>query len=1065
LSTYEIESSGLSDYDVAFREIALMASRSSFLRFRDFVGVAITLICAIVLLGCRNTLAAEPNPPADPFERVIAPLFVKHCLTCHNPSDAKGGLDLTSRASLLTGGDSGPAISPGAPNDSYLLDRATKGEMPPPGKGTRLTAAETAQLAKWIKDGAAWPRERTLSPFEFTTELRGGLDWWSLQPLSRPKIPTVRRNDWVRNPIDAFVLEKLEQKNLSPAADAERVVWLRRATFDLWGLPPTPEEIDAFVADTSSDAYEKAVDRLLASPHYGERWGRHWLDVVRFGESQGFEYDRIRDHAWRYRDYVIQSLNADKPYTQFIREQIAGDVLEPVTPAGMVASGMLVAGPWDQAGNKAQKSGVMRMRVHEDELEDTLSVVAQTFLGLTLNCARCHDHKFDAISQRDYYRVKAVFEGIQFGEDRPLLTPTEQQERNKQLAEANGRIRQTEARLGQLDAAVRQRAIDLRSAAKTETPTTNGSPFDLRPFARWTFDADASDSVGTLHGTLEGGAAISKGRLILNGKKALVRTVPLPREIGAKTLEVWVAPANLEQRGGGVMTLQSREGKTFDSLVFAERQPKKWLAGSDFHRRTRDLVGAPDETATPGELVHLAIVYHASHNIQVYRNGQPYGEAYAPANPSPQTFAAIESEIVFGLRHTGAGNGFFAGEVDEARLYDRALSSEEVAASFRASPTNITPAELQAAASVEQRQERAQLTEELRTQKTALQAIPPLSMTYGAASHQPEPTYLLKRGDVEQPAEQVTAGALSAVKTPSPEFSLSPEAPESLRRTRFADWLTNPDNPLTARVMVNRVWHYHFGRGIVASPNDFGFNGDRPTHPELLDWLARDFIEQGWSLKRLHRLIMLSSTYRQSSQLNPSAAEQDAENRLLWRFAPRRLEAEAVRDAMLLASGELNPAMGGPSFRPFDVRNFNANVYTITDPTGPEFNRRTVYRINVNAAKSPLLETLDCPDPTVKTPRRSVTTTPLQALGLMNNSFVLRQASKLATRVERETPAGEIRNAEQSLEWQLIRAYRLTLGRAPRPAELTAMSQLARDHGLPTACWTLLNATEFMYVE
>lgn len=808
-----------------------------------------TLACASLHLAAAEIWAADLNPSAAKvqFESSMAPLFVKHCLSCHNASEAKGGLDLTSREGLLKGGDSGPAISIVKSEKSYLLERVTKGEMPPPGKGARLTAQQTTQLAAWIKAGAVWPNDRILSPFEFTTELRGGLDWWSLQPLSRPKIPVVRHQDRVRNPIDAFVLDKLEKKGLSIAEEAGRVVWLRRATFDLWGLPPTPEEIDGFAADRSADAYEKVVDHLLASPHYGERWGRHWLDVVRFGESQGFEYDRIREHAWRYRDYVIQSLNDDKPYSQFIREQIAGDVLEPVTLAGMVASGMLVAGPWDQAGSKAQKSVTMRMRVHEDELEDTLGVVAQTFLGLTLNCARCHDHKFDAISQRDYYRVKAVFDGVEFGEDRPLLTPAERKERGQSLAEINRRVKETETRLAQLEAAVRQRAIELRR--------------------------------------------------------------------------------------------------------------------------------------------------------------------------------------------------------------------------FRAGPMNISPAELQAASSEEQRQEKSRLTEELRRLQAALQSIPPVPMTYGAASRQPGPTFLLKRGDVEQPGEQVTAGGLSAVKPPTPEFDLSPEASESQRRIKFADWLASADNPLTARVMVNRVWHYHFGRGIVGSPNDFGFNGDRPTHPELLDWLAREFIEQGWSLKRLHRLIMLSSTYQQSSRFNPLAVEQDAEDRLLWRFAPRRLEAEAVRDAMLLVSGELNPTMGGPSFRPFDVRNFNANVYTITDPIGPEFNRRTVYRINVNAAKSPLLEALDCPDPTVKTPRRSITTTPLQALGLMNNSFVLRQANKLAQRIERETPAAVASTPEKTLSWQLDRAYRLTLGRPPRPAELTAMTQLARDHGLPTACWTLLNATEFMYVE
>jgi hypothetical protein len=597
-----------------------------------------------------------------------------------------------------------------------------------------------------------------LSPtFAAAAEPDAKADWWSLRKLTRPEPPAVKLKAWVRNPIDAFVLAALEARGLQPAAAADKATLLRRVTFDLIGLPPTPEEIDAFLKDDSPDAYAKVVDRLLASPHYGERWARHWLDVARFSESQGFEYDRIRDHAWRYRDYVVESFNEDKSYPQFVKEQIAGDMIEPVGPNGIIATGFLTAGPWDEAGN-GSVSKPLKARIREEELEDIIGTVGQTFMGLTVNCARCHNHKFDPIEQKDYYRFKAVFEGVRYG-NRPISTP---------------------------------------------------KPMQLPPLA--------------------------------------------------------------------------------------------WCA---------------------------------------------------------------------------------------------------------------------------------------------VPSVPP-------------PTFLLRRGDVDKPGEQVVAGGLSAIKAPAPDFGLAADAPEGTRRLKLAEWLTNSDNPLPARVMVNRIWHYHFGRGIVASPNDFGFNGERPTHPELLDWLASEFIARGWSVKKLHKLLVTSATYQQSSAYNAKAAEQDADDRYLWRFAPRRLEGEAVRDAMLSVSGQLNPQVGGPSFRPFTVTVFNSAFYTLTDSPDPEQNRRTLYRINVESAKSPLLEAFDCPDPSTKTPRRAVTTTPLQALTLMNNSFVLRQARCFGDRVRKE--------AGNDADAQVRRAYLLAFGRPPTKDEMERAAPLAKKYGPEMLCWVLLNSSEFLYL-
>ena len=565
---------------------------------------------------------------------------------------------------------------------------------------------------------------------------------WALQPL-------VEANRELT--LDDFITARLAQEGLALSTEADRPTLLRRLNFDLIGLPPSPEEIDAFVNDTSPKAFEMAVDRLLASPHYGERWGRHWLDVVRYTESNGFEFDRLRPNAWHYRDYVIKSFNDDKPYDRFVKEQIAGDVLEPVTSEGIVAASLLVCGPWD-ASSAIQTNPTQKLIAREDELEDMVAAVEQTFLGLTVNCARCHDHKFDAISQMEYYRIKSVFEGVKHGE-------------------------------------------------------------------------------------------------------------------------------------------------------------------------------------------------------------------------------------------RAAGN---------------------------------------------------------------------IPASYVGTRVEPEPTRLFKRGEVTSPQEVVTPGALAAVAGLNPDFEMPSNAPEAQRRLKFADWLGDPRNPLTARVMVNRAWQYHFGQGLVTTPNDLGVNGGRPSHPELLDWLAVKFIQSGWSVKALHRLIINSATYRQGSDGNDKAASLDADNLLLWRYNPRRLEGEALRDAMLAVSGQLNPAMGGPSFQPFTITEFNAAFYHLFDRGGPEFNRRTVYRVNVNSGKDPLLDAFDCPDPSVKTPRRGMTTTPLQALELMNNSFVLRQARMLGER--------SLVTCNHDVSAAIPMIYRLALGRRPTAEEALRAEKVAQERGPTSLCWALLNSTEFVYV-
>jgi hypothetical protein len=907
--------------------------------------------------------------------------------------------------------------------------------MPP--KGPRLSGAEVDRLRAWIDAGASWPPDAAAPAVRSRH--------WSLQPLPSStavlaSVPPAAPAGVA--PIDAFILAGLARQGLALAPPADRVTLIRRLSFDLTGLPPSPAAMDAFLADRSPRAYEDLVERLLASPHYGERWGRHWLDVVRYTESQGFEYDKLRPNAWHYRDYVIRSFNEDKPYDRFMREQIAGDVLEPVTSEGIVGASLLVCGPWDEAGS-SQANLLQRSLTREEEMEDLVGTVGQTFLGLTLNCARCHSHKFDPIPLEEYYRVRSVFDGVKHGE-RSVLSADEARRVEERKAALERELAAAQAVAARLEAEGGRRA-----AARRQPGTELPGP---APAFLWSFTGGRQALPA---GELQGGAVVSGGRLRLPTAGAFFQSAPLDRGIREKTLEAWVALDTLDQGGGAAISIEDETGRTFDAVVYGERQPRKWMAGSSGFQRTRDLA-APVETAPAGTLLHVAVVYRADHTIAVYRNGQPYGEPYKAG--SLPTYVAGQSRVLLGMRHTGGGRPFLTGEIQQAALHDRALEPHEVAASFRAAGLHVSRGEALASLTAAERSERAAALARMETLRGELKAIPAGAVSYAGRRQAPPPARVLLRGDLRSPGPVVAPAGLALIREPGPDFGLAPDAPEAQRRLQFAAWLSDPRHPLPARVMANRIWQFHFGQGLVATPNDFGTAGARPTHPALLDWLAATFIEDGWSVKALHRRIVNSATYRQSAtptSLAPAAAR-DADNTLLWRFPPRRLEAEAVRDAILAASGQLNPAVGGPSFQPFEILKFPANTYQPVDKIGPEYNRRTVYRMNVNSGKEPLLDTFDCPDPSVKTPRRGVTTTPLQALALMNNAFVQRQAGHLAARAAREAggdPAGAVRLA-----------HRLTLGREPTPQETRRALAAARERSLTNVCWVLLNSTEFLYV-
>lgn len=733
------------------------------------------------------------------FDKRIQPVLVRRCLACHGPDQQKGGLRLDLKSTFMKGGKNGPIIDTDHPDQSPMLQRIQSQDpnvrMPP--EGTSLSEEERWFLQTWVGQGASWPSDADNESILYRH--------WAYQDVATPTPPAGRENGRVNNPIDLFIQHRLEQQGLLLNPPADKRTLIRRMALDLTGLPPTWETVQAFEKNSSPSAMDQTIDRLLHSPHYGERWGRHWLDVARFNESQGYERDKHRPNAWRYRDYVIRSFNQNKPYDQFVKEQIAGDLLEPLTPDGIIATGFLVAGPWDEVGVN-QVNRISRKQVREDELEEMIGTLGQTFLATTIHCARCHSHKFDPIPLKDYYRIKAALEGAHHG-DRPILTTEE----------------------------------------------------------RWEYDT---------------------------------------------------ARAKLESEWNALKTKRTSEKKEKDATLSASIKT--------LEQKLKDL-----------------------------------------DNQLPKTYAANPRE--------------------------------------------------------------------------------------------PELTHVLARGDVQQALEPVSAGGLSMLRQLDDDFGLGPEAKESSRRRALAEWVTDPANPLLARVMVNRIWHYHFGRGLVTTPNDFGQLGARPSHPELLDWLATEFIRSGWDIKHMHRLIMSSATYQQSSAPDASSLEQDAENRWLWRFSPRRVEGEIARDAMLLASGEINFDMEGPGYKPYTLKVNNSHFYTWADHLGATYNRRSVYRTHVQSANDPLMDSMDCPRPSDLMPHRSITTTPLQALTLMNNSVVLRQASNMAQDLEKRWP----KNPPMAIQT----AFQRTLQRNPTDKELSEHQTLAAEHGLPQVCWVLLNSSEFLYMQ
>ena len=1369
------------------------------------------LSLAILLPICSTGFSDETSKRQrlEFFEANIRPVLVKHCYECHAGDSKKvqGRLLLDSRQGLLKGGESGPAIVPSNPKESLLISAMKHNalEMPPKGK---LPDSVIADFEKWISDGAIDPRDAPpagdlaqATAWEVTYAARR--EWWSFQPPVKPKEPVVIDRAWSSHPIDRFLLAAMENQGLKPAKPANKRTLLRRLSFVLTGLPPTPDEIQSFISDDSETAYEKTVDRLLESPRFGERWARHWMDLVRYCESHGSQSDPELANAYRYRNYLIRAFNDDVPYDQFVREQIAGDLLSQprwnmeeqinesaIGPAHlrMVELGFI---PIDALGDQVKV------------VDNQIDVYSKAFLGLTVSCARCHHHKFDPISQEDFYALYGIFASCRpthvvidspnlLNTNRDALARVKQSIRT-QLAQSwlesvktfGTRLQhgmQQAARVADLNSRLANTAraiIEINTRAKTlvlerrrdpvhcdpiiELPQT--LPTLPVPFARWSFEGNTRDSIGDHHGELLDGAIIRDGRLILNGINAHMETVPLDRDIRDKTFETWVSLSRVNQSGIGVVGIDSLDRRFFDCIGYGELKARSWMAGSEGFHRTQP-PGGPEENVRD-ELIHIAIAYSTDNSVTLYRNGEQLGKSYKKGTLYP--FLKGKAKFLFGQRVTGTAPSL-RGEVEEARVYTRSLSAEEVRTSYRGGPARISTNEIKVVLGTEEQNRFASLHEEERRIRQELDSMeltddnpwitvfndarenksnplhlwlqfatdnPPSSESdwqrrwnevvdfwqteqqsrqefnqmhfktiwdcrngqnddwfdrgpgvsvlrktepandsyhlepegkqilkginpNGLFSHAisnrhpglltsprfkidtnsiyvhamgqnsrirvvienyPNPlgggaiypeavlkqdefgwikldtsrrigshayievvtdlkdrayfgvtqvvtsqhtetpketdiiVSLLLQGDAptspHQLAQKYTDHLASAIESwqagtgthdetlllnffvqsnllpttldalpaledavahyrtleaeipiarrapgviettgfdqplfergehtrpgsPVPRgglslFDTASEASTDKPRLQLAEQTASATNPLTARVLVNRLWHYTFGRGLVSTVDNFGHMGELPTHPQLLDDLAIRFIESGWSIKSMLRLLVTSKAFQQSSVANDTALRLDPENRYLSHMSVRRLDADAIRDSILATAGQL------------DLRMYGRGVYVYhiekTDGGGPRGpldgnGRRSVYlRIRRNA-HNPFLETFDAPKPTTTRGMRDVTNVPAQALTLLNDSFVIDQANRWAI---------HLLDSEQESTKLVRLMYERAFARMPTDQELQTTidyaNELAAVHKNPAnkateqqLVWrdvahALFCLKEFIYVE
>lgn len=969
------------------------------------------ILSSLVVIFCAffcQTSSADEAANLAFFEQHIRPALIEHCYQCHSvkAEALKGGLLLDSKAGWLAGGDSdSSAIVPGQPDASLLIRslRYEDGlEMPPSGP---LPESIIANFETWIAAGATDPRTA-----EHVEPRRGDKSWWSLQPLQA-------NSDFGLSTIDDLVAAELAKKSLSINPPAEARQLIRRMTYDVIGLPPSYSEVESFSTDYARDpntATEALVDRLLASPHYGEHWGRHWLDVVRFGESVGFERNVIIDDLWPFRDYVIRSMNDDKPFNQFIVEHLAGDVIGKNQPEVEVGAAFLVAGPYDDVANQDLAA---QANIRAATLDEIITATSGAFLGLTINCARCHAHKFDPIPAEDYYRLRATFEGVQHG--RRVVASREQLRRHTEaISPLNKLKRQLEKQLQSVE-----KQIEERSLAALEKRSFPRPAIDPQTSNEETFAPIAAQHV----------------RLLMHASTASPQTAVNSRLV---EFEIWTSelkPRNVALASQGAVASGARSAVAEDFPdAYGPQFVNDGLVGEQW------FIGQPAEL-----LISLANVETIDRCVLSNAKGANIQDKAQGATPVEyEVQVSLDGETWKTVADTFDRNPFSAAHGAQ-RLRHETITAEES-------------------------QQLADLKQRIAANEQEIAAVGKLpQMWVGNPSQPTEATRLHLGGDPQKPGEVVAAASLGVLAEPLEAYELAADAPEADRRLALAKWIVADDNPLTARVLANRVWQYHFGTGIVDTPSDFGFLGGRPSHPELLDYLAARLISSGWRLKPLHREILLSRTYRQSAQFIESAAAIDKDSRLLWRFPPRRLSAEEIRDTMLLLSGQLqgyfspsdptakqNPPdlAGGPGFRLYRFTQNNVCTYFPLEHHGPETYRRAVYHQNARASVVDLLTDFDLPDIAFAAPVRASTTTPLQSLTLLNHSFTLDMAEALAALIRQTAgPSSSIEQVDQ--------IFQIALQRLPTDSERAAAAILFQAFGVPALCRAVFNLNEVLHVE
>jgi len=942
------------------------------------------LFYAVLLISPTGHAADDPASIAF-FEQKIRPVLVEQCYECHSAKakKLKSGLYLDSKAGWQKGGDSGkPIIVPGKPDEGLLLRsiRHLEVDLEMPPKKPKLADAIIADFATWIKAGAVDPRDQATAEVK-----RADKSWWSLQPLAK---------DFKHADIDGFIDTKLAEQKLTRSAPAKPQALIRRLSYDLTGLPPSQAEVDAFVTAHQADARkatEALVDRLLASPRYGERWGRHWLDVVRFGESNGFERNFVIDDLYPFRDYVIRSLNEDKPFDQLIREHLAGDVIGKFKPEVEIGSAFLVAGPYDDVSNQ---DPVAKQVIRAATLDDMVTATSSAFLGLTINCARCHNHKFDPIPTEDYYRIRASFEGVVHGR-RTLATKEQTQAFNTAMGPLNKERARLVAEQSALTAAIETKAKALlatrhypRPKADTWLTEEKITPTEAR-FVKLTMSATSANPLSGVGGRIS-------------------------------EFEIWTdetTPRNVALASNGSKA-EGAKGAT------AEDFPMAYSAALtiDGDEGAHWFVGNPAEL-----LITLPRVEKVGRLAYRTAKGRVLRDSTQGTTPCEyEMFVSLD-----GKEWKKVADSYDREAWSPAHAFERVR--KEVTTPDEAKSLGL-------------------LGRDLATVDKHIAAVPKMPSAWvGTHQRKPEPTFVHKGGDPTKPAGQVVPASLSVLDLVTKPYALKADADEGERRVALANWITQ-DNPITARVLANRLWHYHFGTGLVDTPSDFGFLGSKPTHPELLDFLAQRLVASGWKLKAVHREIVLSEAYLQSADFNPTAARVDKDARLLWRFPPRRLGAEEIRDTLLATAGQLKlEPMGGPGFRLYRYLVNNVSTYIPLDTQGPETYRRAVYHQNARASVVDVLNDFDLPDIAFAAPKRANTTSPLQALTLFNNSFTLDMAKALAGRLDGTDP--------------IAQAYSFALQRPPTSTERAAAEKLIAQHGKPAFCRALLNSNALIFVE